>query len=508
MTDESVAYHLRSDAPLVVIEAPAGTGKTYQGASYARDVAPLLGDGRLLILTHTHAACSVFADRTHGLGSIVEIKTMDGLIYQIARLYHQSLGLPQEISAWAWRDQGAGFAIIAERVARLLNRYPMIAGALSRRYPVVICDEHQDTSADQHSIVMSLHSAGSRLRVFGDPMQRIYGEKSAAAIAADRARWDQLLARGIFDSLDHPHRWEEDCRDLGVWVLAAREKLMGGQPIDLSKPYPPSVSIQRCDSNAQARTIYSLPKDQRRPLDRLIEGSDQMMILAPSNEMVAALRSFWGRRIPLWEGHTREALSALTLAVTDSEGDARDCADALVNFVGTVCVGFSTARHWNPFREAVHGRGARQRRGLPGIMGEIAQQVVDEPNHKGVAKALKRILHNAENRVAGFKDVKLDHPTEFHEAIRLGQYEDADEGFADIARKRTQFRGSPKKKVITTIHKAKGLECENSLIITCGRQQFGNTYYARCKLYVALSRAKHSVTLVIPRAAPSPLFRF
>jgi CRISPR/Cas system-associated endonuclease/helicase Cas3 len=36
MSDESVRAALRSDAPLVVIEAPAGCGKTHHGADYAR----------------------------------------------------------------------------------------------------------------------------------------------------------------------------------------------------------------------------------------------------------------------------------------------------------------------------------------------------------------------------------------------------------------------------------------------------------------------------------------
>jgi superfamily II DNA or RNA helicase len=56
MGDVSVAATLRSSARLVVVEAPGGCGKTFQGASYARDIAPYLGDGRLLILTHTNAA--------------------------------------------------------------------------------------------------------------------------------------------------------------------------------------------------------------------------------------------------------------------------------------------------------------------------------------------------------------------------------------------------------------------------------------------------------------------
>lgn len=52
MSDQAVAKLLRSPEPLVIIEAAAGCGKTYQGAAYAQEVVGALGDGRLLILTH------------------------------------------------------------------------------------------------------------------------------------------------------------------------------------------------------------------------------------------------------------------------------------------------------------------------------------------------------------------------------------------------------------------------------------------------------------------------
>lgn len=64
MSDERVAALLDSDAPLVVIEAPAGCGKTYQGAGCAGRAASKLETGRVLILTHTHAACGAFAKAT------------------------------------------------------------------------------------------------------------------------------------------------------------------------------------------------------------------------------------------------------------------------------------------------------------------------------------------------------------------------------------------------------------------------------------------------------------
>lgn len=80
MSDASVHAALRSDAPLVVVEAPAGCGKTHQGADYAGEIGCVNGSGRPLILTHTHAACSVFSDRTKGTRARVDIRTIDSVI--------------------------------------------------------------------------------------------------------------------------------------------------------------------------------------------------------------------------------------------------------------------------------------------------------------------------------------------------------------------------------------------------------------------------------------------
>ncbi|HUB48658.1 MAG TPA: AAA family ATPase [Acetobacteraceae bacterium] len=180
MSDESVHTALRSDAPLVLVEAPAGCGKTHQGADYARDVA-VDRSNRLLILTHTHAACSVFAERTRGSGSRVEIRTIDSLIAHIATAYHLGLGLPADVPTWARRTRD-GYRHVALRVAALLKRHPMIAAALAKRYPVVICDEHQDCSGDQHALGMAMLDQGARLRVFAD------------AIAAGNADCPKLAA--------------------------------------------------------------------------------------------------------------------------------------------------------------------------------------------------------------------------------------------------------------------------------------------------------------------------
>jgi DNA helicase-2/ATP-dependent DNA helicase PcrA len=66
----------------------------------------------------------------------------------------------------------------------------------------------------------------------------------------------------------------------------------------------------------------------------------------------------------------------------------------------------------------------------------------------------------------------------------------------------------PPPKAISTIHKAKGLESKNVLLMPCDARHFGNTLAARLKLYVAMSRAMSSLTFVVSKTDPSPIFKF
>src|SRR5882672_4406786 len=125
MSESQVTAALRSLSRLVVVEAPAGCGKTYQGAKYAKEICTS-AYGRVLISTHTHAACDVFGERTRGVGSSVEIRTIDSLICQIAGIYHAVLGLPADAGAWA-RTRKNGYHQLAQKVANLLSVSPIIA---------------------------------------------------------------------------------------------------------------------------------------------------------------------------------------------------------------------------------------------------------------------------------------------------------------------------------------------------------------------------------------------
>jgi len=504
MSDEEVAALLDSDEPLVVIEAPAGCGKTYQGSRYASRAASKLDTGRVLILTHTHAACGVFAKETQGKNREVEIRTIDSLIVQIAAAYHRSLDLPPDPYEWA-RQSHDGFSQLAARVAALLTHRPMISEALACRYPIVIGDEHQDSSPDQDAVMMSLSRGGSRLRVFGDPMQRIYVGTNRAAADADRQRWEGMKSAGAYMELENPHRWRDGSPELGQWILSAREALRDGNPIDLTGTLPDGLQVIVAQNRAQRRSGYQLSKDHRRPLDRLVNSVDDLLVLTGQNETVNALASFWGRRIPIWEGHTRDALDDLVGEIGTGTGDPLVLSEALVAFLGKVAVGFSPSSHGNRLVQEVAEGCSATVRGKPAYIQELGQIILDEPDHRGVSRCLIRLSEHIDQGIPGFETIKIDYRREFKDAMRLMEYSDASSGNSEINRRRTFARPMPLARAISTIHKAKGLECDHAVIVPCDNQNFSSTEYARCKLYVAMSRAKQSLTLVISADNPSPL---
>jgi len=503
VSDETVRIALRSTARLVLIEAPAGCGKTHQGADYARDVADAMTRGRPLIATHTHAACSVFAERTQGSRARVEIRTLDSLIGEIAAAYHAGLGLPADTSAWI-RQREDGYALVAARVAALLERYPIVASSLAQRHPVVICDESQDSSAHQHAVPMALMQHGARLRVFADPMQRIFGEKRTKTSSAP---WDwETLKRSAdaFEELAFPHRWQEGCPSLGAWTLSARNALKEGGTVDLRTGLPPSVVVVFAENQARKNLEYQLTREDRKAVDAFERRQSSLLILTRHVQTTRSLRSFFNRRIPLWEGHTRPGLEGLVDAIGAAGGECGALARAVVTFMNDVGKGFSPSAFGDMFEQEAREGCTRGRKGKAAKVQELARNLLLEPNHKGVARVLKR-LADLRDRDAVFGGVEVDCVREFWDAVRLGEFEALDAGLAEITHRRAYSRPRPPARAISTIHKAKGLECDSVIVLPCDDRTFPNKEDARCLLYVALSRARNQLMLVVSRANPSPL---
>ncbi len=507
MSDESVHAALRSEHPLVLVEAPAGCGKTFQGAEFARDLVKSGARGRPLILTHTHAACSVFAERTSGHRNAIDIKTIDSVIARVAAAYHKGLGLPADTSSWVRSRGKNGHAELAVRVSGLLKRHPMIAASLARRHPVVICDEHQDSSGDQHAVVEALLTQGARVRVFFDPMQRIFGDKKVDG-ACPPCDWAALKdAAQAFEELDTPHRWKSGSATLGDWTLEARKTLRTGGTIDLTGKVPDGLAVHFAENLSKKYGDYSLEKANRKPIDDFVESSKSLLILTSTNRTARALCAFFNRRIPLWEGHVRDNLERLVSRITAAQGDTGKLGSAVVDFMGDIGKGFSASAFGSAFEQEIKDGCAKPRKGKPAAIQELARRVLKEPDHRGIAAMLTHLEERKAAKDPVFSEVEFDNYREFKEAIRLGKFADAESGLVEITHHRTYARPKPPAKVISTIHKAKGLECDSAVVMPCDAVTFSGKNDGRCLLYVALSRAKKRLMLVLSKENPSPLFK-
>lgn len=504
MSDDTVHAALRSDARLVAIEAPAGCGKTHQGAEYAKDIAIAKAAGRPLILTHTHAACSVFAARTRGSAARVDICTIDSLVGQIASVYHAGLGLPADTATWARRTKN-GHAELASKVAALMRRHAMVADVVASRHPIVICDEHQDTSRDQHSIIKAMHDKGAALRVFADPMQRIFGDRAAGDETG--CDWDALTREAnAFEALNTPHRWQGGgCSELGAWTLAARRNLLDGGTIDLRDGHrPESVSVVIAENRAQRNLAYQLSQQDRRAVDAFEQQHTSLLVMTRHNETALSLRSFFNRRLPLWEGYTRYALDRLVDATGEAGEDCQHLGSAVVAFMGQVGIGFTPSAFGSVFEREIREGCASSRRGKPAKLQELARLLLAQPDHRGIAAVLQRVAALVESD-PDFSAVKLDCKKEFWDATQLAAFATVEDGLAEITRRRNFARPKPPAKAISIVHKAKGLECEAAIVMPCDRSTFPDNAVARCLLYVALSRAKSRLMIVVPPANQSPL---
>jgi len=393
-------------------------------------------------------------------------------------------------------------------VANLLSCSPMIAQALAKRYPIIICDEHQDASEDQHKIIMSCFQGGASLRIFGDPMQRIYGSRNKKRIEADIQRWEDLKNEAdTFEELNYPHRWAEGSYPLGHWILNARMALQSGGCLDLSGHLPSGVRVIFAE-NKSPRTYggYSLEVDEAKRIYENVNATSSLLVLSAHNGTVGALRAFFNRRLPIWEGHVRENLEALVIAEEKYRGDAKRIAQAVVMFLNKVTKGFTMSSFGNTLCNEVCCGCVAERKGRKAILQELGRMIINQPDHKGVAKVLYR-LSKLIKADPSFKNVIVDYSREFWEAVSIGKFDNPCEGFSEISRRRSYCRPLPPDKAISTIHKAKGLECNDVLIIPCDSEHFGNSINARCRLYVAMSRARHSLTFVVSRKKPSSLIK-
>ncbi len=114
------------------------------------------------------------------------------------------------------------------------------------------------------------------------------------------------------------------------------------------------------------------------------------MVLAAHNSTVDGLHAFFGRHMPIWEGHVRNSLDELVRALHGADGQATAVADATMAFVTAVTTGFTPSALAAPIIAEVKDKCTTSRRGKPATFQSLAKILVERPDHKGQRSAIAR----------------------------------------------------------------------------------------------------------------------
>lgn len=497
----AVRQLLRSDARRVLVEAPAGCGKTHEAASLAMDTVDQLSNGqKILLLAHTNAAKEEFTRRTKSARERIEVSTIDSFAARTLGPYASAFGLPTPLERnIGLRGEGVPFRDLARRTAELFSRAPTIARLEGAKYPLIIGDEHQDADANQHSVLLRLADAGgSRLRLFGDPMQAIFEIDNAVL-------WSELNEQvDACGRLDTPKRWRmnQETRELGEWILEARAALEGGGPLPLATA-PGSVSVARCDQTRGSAFPQRNPQAISRHVLRFVQdaGQDSICVLTYPNDAVLTIEStahFLGLGVN--EGADFNDAYRILDRVIDADGDLARISHMLLDHISSSSVGVRQADRDRLARMFGQDQIVRPPRGRLAPFAYVFEPIYRDRSLLGLFEACRRVRSID---IPGFR-LRKRLCLRLLATLSKQDCEAAKDELSAVIAARKAVAAKPTR-AASTVHKAKGLEFSRVLIAFCGSSHFPDTELSRRLLYVAISRATNALTFHVPTDSPSPL---
>lgn len=473
---------VNSAASMVGVEAAAGAGKTHLACDLALSAAATLAPWQsVLFLSHTNAARDVFRNRVVNdrRSERITLKTLDSFAMDVLSPYARLLDLPSPLrppkplpNDW--------FKSIRRRAASLLQKKPSIAKAIAARFPLILADEHQDASVQHHAMLTELAGAGSRVRLFGDSLQAIL------TFDSDIPGWDPLVSGLPVVQLSGSWRWAGN-RALGDWIEQVRASLRTGRPVRLGGS-PACVRVEMVDDLAPGTWLEN---DRVRNILADSAGVAGLMILTRRNEEARELASRADLNIVVNEGSDPSMVDNFIAEALASAGDLGQVTECLVDFMRDV--------------------GA-----LPDV---IARNLLegDDPSNAHVAEILAELAASADlrgliraARVASRHRRELgwtlSHPLALTAIRGLPTDAEGDQlGELVFRAQRATSEAPLPTRCASTIHKAKGRECSHVILPCVDRRTFQDKLADRQLLYVALSRAMATVTLIIPQDDASAL---
>lgn len=479
---EQITVELAADAAAFAaalpasIEMPAGAGKTHLLSATARHIVE--GGGRVLVLTHTNAGVYAINTRLRrfGITKGVLVSTITSFAFRLARAYPDLGHLP--VTKVMVPAQSNAYVEAATRVASSKH----IQAVLTASFTHLLVDEYQDCNEIHHAFVSAIRAAAPATGVLGDPLQAIFGFNDRLV------DWAVVVAEyPPHATTIKPHRWSGHNEALGEWLLAIRPLMTPGHVVNWTKvALPADVTFRNIAGNQQGVTqaafatyptnetvlIIAAWPNTARTIAGNLNGSFTVM------EEVAG--KFMAENLANLVAADPTAYALWLFDLTKS----CHCGHSVLDTV-TLRNRYASGRTASDLLEG----GSGSRAGAELAIGEF-DLVVSNPTLSNLAAAMDVIPASSALRLHSH-EAWYDVQTSIRGAVAQGN--DTGVLLEELAKAREALRFAgrrERKRVISRTLLVKGLEYDHVIIADVGD-------HARVHdLYVALSRARKSITLL------------
>lgn len=449
--------------PRACLIAPAGYGKTHSIVDCLESLT-----GRFLVLTHTHAGVAVLRKRIKERGIPInryELTTISSLCQKLAVSYTPSGSVvPIDSSEhYTWLERRCKELAATNQISRLIEV----------SYGGVLVDEYQDCNKAQHDFIIGIARSVS-IWIFGDPLQGIFDFNGAIV------DWGKDLVGFYFEYLNKPKRWEKYNVSLGLDIATIRKQLKAGAS---------SIDWDRVNS------ITRISSNDRNKQDEIRKWRNKT---ASKGTQLIIVTERWNRKevAKIFGGTCRviEAIDDSGFYTMAAKIDQITPATAAQTFYDVAIAVFfkSKVDEWLTAK----GPKVKKNESLRLMSANLTQKVSEycaKPSLLGLLHGLEELA-----RIEGVKVFLHEKFTSLKSAVTLA----TDKGISvrdammEVRNKvRIVGRNVANFSVGTTLL-TKGLEFDHVLIVNANPPYDLSTQSGRKNFYVAISRARESLTII------------
>lgn len=453
------------------VELAAGSGKTWTLADTVRTIAN--EDGRALVLTHTVAGVHAMSAKLREFEvepTTYHVATITSFAIELVTAYtsHAGFDVPDDVDLSRASEYVQGAATVLRR------RH--IQDVYATSFSHLLVDEYQDCTRAHHDLVLTLKQAIPRTVVFGDRLQGIFG------FADPIVDWETDVQEAFpnFPMVQVPHRWAGHNEELGAWLLEIRPNLVAGNVMDLSSGLPLGVAYR--PRTPAGFELINAAREQRG------DGESVVVITAPFLHMPRAVAS----RLQGYAVMEEMGGSFMANALGDlARLEPVAYSSWLCALVKECFTGY--ARLNKPVQARLAKGKPVSSLSRPGLEQTLAalDRVQVAPTLGAVAEAMREIR--------GAREAQLHSREAWQDMTAViegcGGLDPERHLVAELGRARQRVRHGGRGRQLRVVSRTvliKGLEYDHVIVANVA------DISDACNLYVALSRARKSVTIIGP----------